>query len=494
MGRTLGIASSSGRSTPRSLTGSGVASTSASAGPTSRHRATPANHSTLPPIPPLSAASLFSPSDKSPDAEAFPGSPTPAIFVTDGDHVDDLTGQPPNAPPSPDYAKQGPLLPDHKPAGLDLSSGLDEGPSSSRKPAPSKRLQGKKIANSRPYESPNGSEAGGSLSEMAGYINDPLSDSLQQALLQNIDSLQTQLREKDDEIYNLRRKLTLRSPRVLSPSPESRDDERDSNCRGPRIPGSPDCGELRAQRLLEVMARFDLFKREVEDNMQYLRGLPYPIVPESGVSPKLGSRVVSTARTPYRRRTNAAELAMDSFARPDDANRRVTLGDGEVRSLSSNDDPFGSQSSKGAATPRRTSANFASGGGILIDPKLGDDLGPAASAECGDWSEVIAKFALAISHGETILSQARHLQLKLSEKEEDAERMRAAMEEVNKRQEIEIKRLKRANEQQQGLSSDIYDLHGEKQRLEQLLDEQKANLTKAMSETNRLQRQLSQAQ
>ncbi|KAJ1676650.1 hypothetical protein EV182_007757, partial [Spiromyces aspiralis] len=105
------------------------------------------------------------------------------------------------------------------------------------------------------------------------------------------------------------------------------------------------------------------------------------------------------------------------------------------------------------------------------------------------------KLQWAVSCGEFLLNQARQLQLQLSEREQREEQLSKQLEDVTRRQDVEMRMLRRKTEQQQKLNNDdLYSLHQENERLSQQLDDKKASLSKVTMEATRLQKQLESAQ
>ncbi|KAJ1915687.1 hypothetical protein H4219_004185 [Mycoemilia scoparia] len=543
--RAIGFGSASGRTTPRSVT-------QISASGLTKHRTTPSGSSpSLPPLPPLSSTPGSAERDDG-DNESFGGAAslpstadaklleTPLHRISHSKGKSDVTGLDVNDAKTIDMGRSksnpsgggggGGVGKDgsrdnkhqHRRQRTNTSSsstglGIDvstKSPNRQRKSSQPKFTKNKH----RAYDSPDGDEIDASLSEIMGYTNDPLPDSVQQALLNTIASLQSQLRSKDGEIHRLRKHVASRTPasplsRTAGKSPRVEKTIGDKDVEKPSDNASPENDDLlrplspetnrRTKRMLEALERFDLFKKEVEENKLYFRTFQ-----ENSLSPKLSSRVLPPMQTPSRRRTNAVADTLDSrirgsnggdpFAKPEE-NRRVTLGDGDLHWSSGRNssigfsgdhsDIFGHPNHQSLVTPRHPSALS----GRLLDMAGNDDHDTELEDE-DEWNTIMSHFMWTINSGGMLLSQARNLQVKLSEKEEEADKIRKEMDERCKRQEVEIKRLKRTNELNEQMSTDLYNLHGERQNLEQKLEEQMSAVAKYQNESNRLQKQLAQAQ
>ena len=330
-----------------------------------------------------------------------------------------------------------------------------------------------------------------------GYgVPDPLQDSVQQALLNTISSLQAQLRNKEAEVFRLRKVVATRpspsSNTALAKDTKSTSAKYNDNRNDNKTHSTSPNSQIKAQNILDNMARFDSFKKDFEDNLPYLRVLTSNTINDNGASPK-PPFCVNPLQTPNRRRTNIIESPApwgDTASKRTgrlDPNRRTTLADGEFQGQSSTPlwssiaapDTPSTNSHLPFMTPRRPMVSMTSRLADNLDIK-DDEL--TNGEDDSELFSISKQLLWATSSGELLLNQARQIQIRLSEKEDHADQTRHQLEDVVKRQELEIKRLKRMNDQQEKLSNDIYNLHGEKEKLAQQLDDQKFTLTKSQTE------------
>ncbi|KAJ1674577.1 hypothetical protein EV182_002994, partial [Spiromyces aspiralis] len=134
-----------------------------------------------------------------------------------------------------------------------------------------------------PYASPARGETKDFGNDIPGLLEfDPLQDSIQQALLNQIDSLQGQLRNRESEIQQLRKVVATRMSSSASPGfNHSGSDDAGGSSHGDgnstnnaAIPLlQPSSQQHEAKAILDAVEKFDSFRKSFEDSAPYFRNV-----------------------------------------------------------------------------------------------------------------------------------------------------------------------------------------------------------------------------